>query len=78
MQSKSPTRPGAVFGPAEITNLTEAYREALMSIDDSAAHAGVPGHELRRRLASLVIDEASRGQSDPRLIAEKALAELTK
>ncbi|NNM74805.1 hypothetical protein [Enterovirga aerilata] len=66
----------AVFGPAEIANLTEAYNTALSSIDEQTLRLDVPGHELRRRLASRIIEEAKRGQSDPKLLAERALAAL--
>ena len=66
----------AVFGPAEIANLTEAYAAALASIDEGSVRSDVPGHRLRRELASRIIEEAARGQSDPKLLAERALAAL--
>ena len=67
----------AVFGPAEIATLTEAYRTALSFIDEGSVRPEVPGHELRRRLASRIIEEARSGGSDPKLLAERALARLT-
>jgi hypothetical protein len=66
----------AVFGPAEIANLTEAYNTALSSIDEGSVQFDVPGHQLRRKLASRIIEEARSGQSDPKLLAERALAGL--
>ena len=68
---------GAVFGPAEIANLTQAYETALSSIDEGSVQLDVPGHALRRKLASRIIDEARQGHSDPKLLAERALAGLT-
>ena len=66
----------AVFGPAEIANLTAAYSAALSSIDEGNVQIEVPGHELRRKVASRIIEEASQGYSDPVLLAERALAGL--
>lgn len=66
----------AVFGPAEIANLTSAYNTALSSIDEGNTRIELPGHELRRKLASRIIEEARRGPSDPELLAERALAGL--
>ena len=66
----------AVFGPAEIATLTEAYRTALSSMDEASVPLEMRGHELRRRLASRIIEEARRGGSDPKLLAERALAGL--
>lgn len=66
----------AVFGPAEIATLTEAYKTALSSIDEGSIRLDVPGDELRRRLASRIIEEARRDPSDPKRLAERALAGL--
>jgi hypothetical protein len=66
----------AVFGPTEIANLTEAYNAALSSIDEATVQLDLPSHELRRRLAARIIAEARSGQSDPKLLAERALAGL--
>jgi hypothetical protein len=66
-----------VFGPTEIANLSAAYQAALSAIDegrDVLAH--VPGHELRRKLASRIIEEAARGELDPDQLAQAALARL--
>jgi hypothetical protein len=67
----------AVFGPAEIANLTAAYNAALSSIDEGSVRIELPGHELRRKVASRIIEEASQGQRDPTLLAERALAGLS-
>lgn len=66
----------AVFGPAEIANLTRAYDTALSLIDEESVEIAIPGHQLRRRLASRIIEEAQQGQSDPKLLAERAVASL--
>jgi hypothetical protein len=70
-------RAAAVFGPTEIASMSEAYRVALSSIGEETLTVEVPGHELRRRLASRIIEEARRGPSDPRNVAERALAGLS-
>ena len=67
----------AVFGPAEIANLTAAYSAALSSIDEGNVRIQVPGHELRRAVASRIIAEASKGYCDPALLAARALAGLS-
>jgi hypothetical protein len=68
---------GAVFGPAEIASMSAAYHVALSSIHEEGLNFDVPGHELRRRLASRIIEETRRGPSDPQLVAERALAGLS-
>ena len=77
MPTKLFGKAGAVFGPAEIANLTAAYHAALSSIDEGNVRIELPGHELRRKVASRIIEEASQGQSDPALLAERALAGLS-
>lgn len=66
----------AIFGPAEIANLTAAYNAALASIAEGDVRINVPGHALRRKVASRIIEEASHGHTDPELLAERALAGL--
>ena len=66
-----------VFGPSEIANLTAAYSSALSSIQERPESLAVSGHELRRQIASQIIAGASRGEKDPELLAEAALAALT-
>jgi hypothetical protein len=73
MPTKLIGRPAAVFGPAEIANLTAAYATALSAIEEGNVRLEVPGHELRRKVALGIIEEAARGQSDPALLAERAL-----
>ena len=66
----------SVFGPAELATLTEAYETALSFIDEGSVRPEMPGHELRRRLARRIIEEARRGALDPGLLAQRALAGL--
>lgn len=66
----------AVFGPSEIANLSDAYNQALSYMNEEGAEIAIPGHQLRRQLASRIIEEARSGHSDPRLLAERAVASL--
>jgi hypothetical protein len=77
MQTSVLQKAVAVFGPAEIASMSAAYHVALSSIHEESLNLDVPGHELRRQLASRIIEEARREPSDPQLVAERALAALS-
>lgn len=64
----------AVFGPMEISKLSASYDAAISAVKDG--QFGLSPLTLRRAVASLVIDEAKRGEFDPERVRDTVLARL--
>ena len=60
----------AVFEPEVVTIMGDAYERALASFPT------VPVKTVREVIAGRIIDLAKKGQRDPRLLCESALAAL--
>ena len=66
-----------VFGPEKIAKVSAAYDAALNSITEGREFQGaLTGREIRRQVASLILEEARGGEFDRERLVKAALRRL--
>lgn len=74
----APPKEGGTFTPDDTAHMVRALDIALGALDrkDDRVFAAMPQTELRRRLAALIIAEATRGPIDAEGLSRRAVSIL--